>query len=419
MRAEAAELARETGAREGLALVQTRSYWARGSLSLVEVLDVLGEARDLGEELGDIDVRADAMGWREVTLAALGELEAARRELAVALEASAQARQPFNLHICEQFGSALALSDGRLEEAERMAERSREWGELLRGRDASGAYGVQMFGLRREQARLAELAPVVRLLAGEPRSGPWLPGMAALLTELGMHEEAQARLEPLRREGLGRLRESLWVASLTYLADAYAVLPGDGLAIEVYEQLLPLRGTNAMVGHLVSFLGSVDRYLGVLAAAVGEWDTAASHLEDALAQNRTMGATTWVAHTLHQYARVLYLRDGPGDRERAAELAVEAGRLARAHGLHALAARVEQSGAQPSAVALPDDLSAREVEVLQLVAQGMSNREIGAALHISEHTAANHIRSILRKTGSANRTEATSYAHRRGLTRIG
>ena len=53
VRAEAAELARETGAQEGLALVQTRSYWARGSLSLVEVLDVLGEARDLGEELGD------------------------------------------------------------------------------------------------------------------------------------------------------------------------------------------------------------------------------------------------------------------------------------------------------------------------------------------------------------------------------
>ena len=391
VRAEAAELARETGAREGLALVQTRSYWARGSLSLVEVLDALGEARDLGEELGDIDVRADAMGWRVVTLAALGELEAARRELAVALEASAQAGQPFNLHICEQFGSALALSDGRLEEAERMAERSREWGELLRGRDASGAYGVQMFGLRREQARLAELAPVVRLLAGEPRSGPWLPGMAALLTELGMHEEAQARLEPLRREGLGRLRESLWVASLTYLADAYAVLPGDDLAIDVYEQLAPLRGTNAMVGHLVAFMGAVDRYLGVLAAAVGEWDTAVAHLEAALAQNRSMGATTWVAHTLHQYARVLYLRGEPGDRERAGELAVEAGRLARAHGLHALAARVERSGAQRSAVALPDDLSPREVEVLRLVAQGMSNREIGGALHISEHTAANHI----------------------------
>jgi DNA-binding NarL/FixJ family response regulator len=45
----------------------------------------------------------------------------------------------------------------------------------------------------------------------------------------------------------------------------------------------------------------------------------------------------------------------------------------------------------------------------------MSNREIGAALFISEHTVANHIRNILRKTSCANRTEAASYAHRNGL----
>ena len=43
------------------------------------------------------------------------------------------------------------------------------------------------------------------------------------------------------------------------------------------------------------------------------------------------------------------------------------------------------------------------------------NREIGRLLHISEHTAANHVRSILRKTRSANRTEAAGYAMRRGL----
>ena len=47
---------------------------------------------------------------------------------------------------------------------------------------------------------------------------------------------------------------------------------------------------------------------------------------------------------------------------------------------------------------LPDGLSPREVEILALVARGLSNREIGGELSISEHTAANHIRSILRKT---------------------
>ena len=50
-----------------------------------------------------------------------------------------------------------------------MAARSHEWGRLLTGRDASGTYGIQMFSIRREQGRLAELAPAVRVLAGGDR----------------------------------------------------------------------------------------------------------------------------------------------------------------------------------------------------------------------------------------------------------
>ena len=46
--------------------------------------------------------------------------------------------QPFMIHVADHYGSALALCDGRLEEAEQLAERSYEWGRLLTGRDASG-----------------------------------------------------------------------------------------------------------------------------------------------------------------------------------------------------------------------------------------------------------------------------------------
>ena len=84
----------------------------------------------------------------------------------------------------------------------------------------------------------------------------------------------------------------------------------------------------------------------------------------------------------------------------------------------ALLGRIRALGrAGARAPTLPDGLSPREVQILALVARGLSNREIGATLFISEHTAANHIRSILRKTGCANRTEAASYAHRHGLDR--
>jgi DNA-binding NarL/FixJ family response regulator len=82
-----------------------------------------------------------------------------------------------------------------------------------------------------------------------------------------------------------------------------------------------------------------------------------------------------------------------------------------------LLSRVQALGgrAEPPAIAAPDDLTGREVEILRMVASGRSNREIGDQLFISRHTVANHIRSILRKTGAANRTEAAGYAHRHSL----
>ena len=58
------------------------------------------------------------------------------------------------------------------------------------------------------------------------------------------------------------------------------------------------------------------------------------------------------------------------------------------------------------------------MEVLRLVAQGLSNQEIAKTLTISERTVGNHIGSILRKLHLANRTQAALYALRRGLVDI-
>ncbi|HQF70339.1 MAG TPA: response regulator transcription factor [Promineifilum sp.] len=65
-----------------------------------------------------------------------------------------------------------------------------------------------------------------------------------------------------------------------------------------------------------------------------------------------------------------------------------------------------------------DPLTEREVEVLRLVAQGLSNQDIAKGLLISERTVGNHIGSILRKLHLANRTQAALYALRRGLVDI-
>ena len=413
-RTSAVEMARRLGDRSGLARVLARSYWSRGTTSLEEILSMLTEAIDLGEELGDTEIRAEAMAWRVPAFVALCDLESARREVAALLERAGQTAQPFMIHVAEHYRSAIALGDGRLADAEASARRSYEWSRLLTGRDASGVHGIQMFGVRREQGRLAELARVVRVLAGEGRRGPWRPGLVSLLVELGMIEEARRELSRIAVEGLDPYRESLWLASLTYLTDACAALGDEGTAALIYPELEPFAGGSVMIGHLVACYGAADRYLGMLATTLGEWDRAEDRFERAAELNRHMGSATWLAHTAYQHARLLLARPRP-DRDRAAALLGRAAELAERIGMTTLLDRIGALGSIAPTAGLPDGLSPREAQILGLVSRGLSNRDIGSTLKISEHTAANHIRSILRKTECANRTEAASYAHRHGL----
>jgi DNA-binding NarL/FixJ family response regulator len=63
----------------------------------------------------------------------------------------------------------------------------------------------------------------------------------------------------------------------------------------------------------------------------------------------------------------------------------------------------------------PEDLSEREVSVLKALARGLSNREIGRELWVTEQTVKFHLRNIYRKLDIGNRTEAARYAYRHGL----
>lgn len=77
--------------------------------------------------------------------------------------------------------------------------------------------------------------------------------------------------------------------------------------------------------------------------------------------------------------------------------------------------------AAPSSPAQPttgEPLTAREVEVLRLLAQGLPSKTIATRLRISEHTVKFHVGSILGKLGAASRTEAVALALRRGLVAL-
>jgi two-component system NarL family response regulator len=63
-------------------------------------------------------------------------------------------------------------------------------------------------------------------------------------------------------------------------------------------------------------------------------------------------------------------------------------------------------------------LTQRELEILEMVVRGLTNKQIGHALRISENTARNHINSIIRKLDVSGRTEAATAAIQQGLVRM-
>ncbi|MDT5105423.1 MAG: hypothetical protein QOI25_2936, partial [Mycobacterium sp.] len=176
--------------------------------------------------------------------------------------------------------------------------------------------------------------------------------------------------------------------------------------------LLEYAGLNLVAGQFVAVFGSADRYLGGIDSLLGtgtpeEWFAAALEMDTRMAAP-VHQALTLAAHTRH-------LRRNHADARRITELVDRARALAEPVG-HLRVLRQLETKTDPEAVtARRDGLTSRETEVLRLLAEGLSNRDIAARLVISENTAANHVRSILAKTGSDNRTQAAMYAAAQGL----
>jgi DNA-binding NarL/FixJ family response regulator len=102
------------------------------------------------------------------------------------------------------------------------------------------------------------------------------------------------------------------------------------------------------------------------------------------------------------------------DIRRALEAAV-AGQSVLDPVVQAALVKAARRGTPQRPATLPDGLTEREAEVLELLAAGLSNDEIAARLFVAETTVKTHINRIFAKTGSRDRTQAALYARQRGL----
>jgi ATP/maltotriose-dependent transcriptional regulator MalT len=164
---------------------------------------------------------------------------------------------------------------------------------------------------------------------------------------------------------------------------------------------------------------TAHRLLGDLDAAEGRQTGAATHLDAALALADACAAPYERALSLLVVA-ALRRATGEADAARAALDEVRAifERLGAAPALARCAALVDglSAGVGRAAPANAAGLSAREIEVLRLVAEGLTDAEVAERLYLSPRTVSGHLRSIYNKLGVSSRSAATRYAIEQGLT---
>ncbi|WP_415894091.1 helix-turn-helix transcriptional regulator [Neptuniibacter sp. PT8_73] len=420
---KAERMARDLGDPSSLVFVLLSGLAARwGPERLTSRLAAAREAIDLATELGDVKRRVDLAGWYMFDLLEAGDVVAAFKAFELQNHLAHQLHQPYWLYVGKLFRATLALFNGEMKASENLAMEAMETGGQLIGQDVAGVFGLQIFNLRREQGRLHEVEPILtEFMKNAPSESTWRPGLAILFTELDKKELAQKEFKAMSEDGFSCIpRDALWPGCLTYLTEVCVYLRDQEKAAELHKLLLPHDGFNIVVGACTACHGAASRLLGMLENVMKRWDEAARHFESAIQMNARQGARPWLAHSQFEYAKMLSERGAEDDKAKSLKLLASALDTANDIGMKGLIASITNLNSKitgsSTKINNAKGLSKREIEVLQLVAKGKSNKEIARELYRSENTIANHIHNILEKTGSANRAEAVAFSVRNEIT---
>ncbi len=416
------------------------------------------EVGSLGKTLGDIDLEMLAVAYEGLALVSLGRVGEGMRcldEAAVAaaageisdveatcttcccliyacektrdFERAAQwcaqledrsRRSSYRLMfaLCRVHYAGVLILRGAWAEAE--TELAEAIGEIERTHRAQAAEALVMLAeLRCRQGRLNEAASLFERAEADPfrmlAHNPCLLGRAALALEL---EDAEAALDLagrfLRAVPLeDRLERA---AGLELLVRAHTALGNSQKAGEAVAEL-------RLVSEIVATapMQAAVRFAEGLAAAPGDLAAAKRCFEDAVELWTRSGAPFEAARARAELGRTLFRlgrRAAAIEEVRAAGQTLHAiGAMRAASRAQALAREIEQGSGPASPSDSSCRLSSREFEVLRLVAQGLTNRQIAAHLCRSEHTVHRHVANILTKLDLPSRAAAVSYAAKRGL----
>jgi DNA-binding CsgD family transcriptional regulator/tetratricopeptide (TPR) repeat protein len=414
-------VARATGAPWGRRLA-ARAYCVLGNAKaraneLDAGLGYLERAHTLALAMDDPALAAETCAYLANLYAWRGDLQ---RACAFTLQRAALARRTqdrFHLRDVHASLGLMLLLQGKWAEAEEHFALQEQLLADMEGPEPHAVLHNYRGLLHYLQGRFAEADQEYRSAAellrptGSPTRVWYLGWWGEVLAELGQRDAALACFAEL--QALAATldpRARAWGNAYAQVAVGYARIGEPARAAACYPGLLPFQGQISPV--------LIDRGLGVAAWAGEDRAAAQLHMAAAAAQARTARMRPELALTLLQWARLA--RELPAAQRRAHpdELQAEGLRLCAELGMAELGRRTlypQEPAPRRGRSAAIAGLSARELEVLRLVAQGRTNREIAQTLVLSEKTVARHLTHTFTKTGVENRAGAAAFALRHGL----
>ena len=319
----------------------------------------------------------------------------------------------FLLNTCRAHYASVLSWQGRWDEAE--SQLTAAVGGLQASRPPMVGDAIARLGeLRRRQGRLSE---ATELFARSETHTLSLLGRAALALDSDQPAEAAELADRYLRRFAepGRVERS---AGLELAIKALTRLGEHERAADALSELREI-AARARTRPILAAVSSAE---GTLAAASGDHDAARRSLEDALDLLAACEAPFETGRVRLDLAATLDALGRPDQAQREMEAAIENFRAIGANWERGRAEAMLEKLRTPS-MTRPTErtdgplsrLSRRELEVLDLVAQGRTNREIAARLVLSEHTVNRHVANILRKLGLTSRAAAASLAGRHGL----
>jgi LuxR family maltose regulon positive regulatory protein len=338
------------------------------------------------------------------TCTALLDYERANEWCDVIAEFADRYDSRYMLGFCRAEYGAVYVWHGRWAEAETLLEAAVD--DFSRSRPVmAGAPLVALAELRLRQGRLVEAAELLNRV-GDSSKAQLCRARLALESgdALGAAELLERLLRPMHRRPDGAPALELLVRARI----------ARGELAEAESALAELREADALAGTS-ALTALAHRAEGMVAAARGDHNRARTRLEDSVDRFERSGAPFEAACSRIELAASLIALGRGGAAAREAALAVDrlidlgaTTELERARQTLARSA----AGGKDSPV---PEVTARELEVLRLLAEGLTNKQIAARLVVSEHTVHRHVTSILRKLGLPSRAAAAAHVARAGL----